>query len=661
MKGYTGKVLFVNLSTREFREEIVPDEIYENYLSGVGLGAYMLYKYIPKDADPLGPDNILGITSGLLTGTGMPVTGRWMAVCKSPITNGWGDANCGGTFAPAIKQCGYDAIFFNGMSDKPVYLFVDNKGPQILEADDLWGKDTVETEEILTERHWVKKKPSVITIGPSAENLSLISGICNDSGRIAARSGVGAVMGSKKLKAVVLAGIKPITCVDRDTIKECAKRYAKIARLNLPDFVNANYMPLLGISLDKMPVNMAFDGAMSALVLKKFGTTYNNNMGMPNGDCPVKNWDGSIKDYGYKKYKKMTADKICEREFKKYHCYSCFIGCGGMCNIKDIKAVPYDETHKPEYETANAFGPLLLNDNLDAVFAVNEILNRAGMDSISAGGTVAFAIECYERGIITKEDTGGLELTWGNAKSIVKLVKLMVARKGFGAVLADGSREAAKRIGRGSEKYAVHAGGQEPGQHDSRMDPTLAVHYSTDPTPGRHTIGMDVAYNFFQPWKTVKWAPNSNGVGKEINYKAAPYNAEKIRANTCFKQVIDGVGGCYFAHTTGYYNWRLLDAINAATGWNKTNEEYMEIGMRMQTLRQQFNIKHGVDPKSFKAHRRMVGRPPLGEGPLRGKTVPIEDMMKMQWEHYGWDKETGVPLRRTLEKYGIDKIEEAQL
>ncbi len=658
MKGYTGKVLFVNLSTRETWEENVPDEVYESYLSGVGLGAYMLYKHIPAGADPLGPDNMLGIMSGLLTGTGMPVTGRWMAVCKSPLTGGWGDANCGGTFAPAIKQCGYDAIFFKGIADKPVYLFVDNKGHQILDAGDLWGKDTVETEKILEERHWVKKKPSVITIGPSGEKLSLISGISNDSGRVAARSGVGAVMGSKNLKAVVLAGVKPIKCVDRDAIKEYAKRYAKIARLSLPGFFTADFLPVMGIALDKMPLNMAFDGAMSALILKKFGTAYTNTMGMPSGDCPVKNWEGSVKDFGPRHYNKMNADKVAKREFKKYHCYSCFIGCGGVCNIKDIKAVPYDETHKPEYETSNAFGPLVLNENLDAVFAVNEILNRAGMDSISAGGTVAFAIECYEKGIITKEDTGGLELGWGKANSIIKLVRMMVARKGIGDILADGTKKAAERIGKGSARFAVHAGGQEPGQHDSRMDPSLAVHYATDPTPGRHTIGMDIAYNFYQPWKSVDWAPNSNGVGKAINYKADPYNAEKVKINTCFKQVIDGCGGCYFAHTTGYYNWRLLDAINAATGWNKTNEEYMEIGMRMQCLRQQFNIKHGVDPMSFKPHRRMVGKPPLSEGPLKGKTVPIEEMMRLQWEHYGWSRETGAPLPETLEKYGIDKIEE---
>jgi aldehyde:ferredoxin oxidoreductase len=195
LKGYTGKVLFVNLSTGMMKEHKLPDELYENYLSGVGLGVHVLYHTIPSKADPLGPDNVLGFVSGLLTGTGSVMTGRWMAVCKSPLTGGWGDANCGGTFSPAIKQCGYDGIFFKGISEKPVYLYVDNKGPQLRDAYHVWGKDSVETEEILEKENWTKKKPSIVTIGQSGEKCSLISGIVNDKGRIAARSGVGAVMG----------------------------------------------------------------------------------------------------------------------------------------------------------------------------------------------------------------------------------------------------------------------------------------------------------------------------------------------------------------------------------------------------------------------------------------------------------------------------------
>jgi len=216
LKGYRGKVLFVDLSTSKIRSEAIPDVIYEKFLAGVGLGAYLLYRHIPAGADPLGPENMLGFVSGLLTGTPDFETGRWMVVCKSPLTGGWGDANCGGTFSPAIKQCGFDGIFINGVASGPVYLFVDEQGAEIRPASHVWGLDSVEAEEILKKENSGTKNPQVAVIGQAGEKLSLISGICNDGGRIAARSGVGAVMGSKRLKAVVLAGTSPVDYHDPD-------------------------------------------------------------------------------------------------------------------------------------------------------------------------------------------------------------------------------------------------------------------------------------------------------------------------------------------------------------------------------------------------------------------------------------------------------------
>jgi len=235
MKGYTGKILMVNLTSGAINEQIIPDEVYENLLSGVGLGAYVLYQNIPAHADPLGPDNMLGFVSGLLTGTGSLMTGRWMVVCKSPLTGGWGDANCGGTLAPAIKQCGYDGIFFTGISEKPVYLLVDQQGPRLQDASHVWGLDAVAVEDILEQEHRVRKKPAIALIGTAAEKLSLISGVCNDRGRIAARSGGGAVMGSKRLKAIVLAGSKPIKCHDSQAVKAISREYAaKVRSQNMP-------------------------------------------------------------------------------------------------------------------------------------------------------------------------------------------------------------------------------------------------------------------------------------------------------------------------------------------------------------------------------------------------------------------------------------------
>ncbi len=659
MKGYMGKILFVDLTNGCIKEQKINDDIYENFLSGVGLGAYVLYKNIPQKADPLGPENVLGFVSGLLTGTGSVMTGRWMAVCKSPLTGGWGDANCGGTLSPAIKRCGYDGIFFKGISNKPVYLHIDDDGPKLKDASHIWGKDAVETEEILINEHtFGNKKPSVAVIGEAAEKLSLISGICNDKGRIAARSGVGAVMGSKKLKAIVLMGTNQIKCHDISAVKAISKEYSeKVKHMNLPKIVKGNMLPLASSLMAKSNTYSSGDGMMSVYMFKKWGTIFSNTFGLQNGDNPVKNWGGSVKDYNKSYYKNINPDKIIERENKKYFCYSCVIGCGGICKIDDIAFGEFSHTHKPEYETVNAFGPLLMNKDLNSIFYINELLNRATMDSISAGNTVAFAIECYENNILNKNDTDGLELTWGNTDAIIKLVKKMIAREGIGDILADGVKEAAKKIGKKSNRFAMNAGGQEPGMHDGRFDPMMGVHFSVDPTPGRHTIGSGTYYNYMQLWQYISWAPKvKNKSLKEDDYIPSEETALKSVASSCYKQLVDGIGGCLFAMITGAQHFKIFDYLNASTGWNKTPDEFMEIGKRMQTLRQMFNIREGINPIDFKIHDRLAGKPPLTTGATKGKTVPIEEMMKLHWQVFGWDENTGIPKKGTVKKLNLDKF-----
>jgi aldehyde:ferredoxin oxidoreductase len=656
MKGYTGKVLHVDLDAGATSVEAIPDEVYEKYLAGVGLGAYILYRDIPAGADPLGPGNVLGLVSGLLTGTGSLVTGRWMAVCKSPLTGGWGDANCGGTFSPAIKQCGYDGIFFRGVSRSPVYLYVDDAGAEIRDASAYWGMDAVKAEEELEKAAMKgKKRPSVAVIGTSGEKVSLISGICNDGGRIAARSGVGAVMGSKRLKAVVLAGTQRITCQDPAAMKAISAEYgAKVKAANLPPIPMGGLLPLMGLMTAKNPNASFQDGMMAASALKKYGTIANNTMGLTNGDSPVKNWAGSVKDYGFLSYRSINPDKIVKLEKKKYRCYSCVIGCGGECDISGPSKGEFGKSHKPEYETACVFGTLLLNTSLDSIFYINELLNRAGMDSISAGGTVAFAIDCFKNGILTEADTGGIVLDWGGADAIVALIKKMIAREGIGDVLADGCKRAAERIGKGSEMYAVHAGGQEPGMHDPRFDPMLGVHFSADPTPGRHTIGCGAYYGPWGLWESVSWAPKVVRRRKDEDYVPSDVEALKSVAGSCFKEVMDGVGGCLFAANTGLRNWRVFDWLNAATGWGRTPDEYMLIGKRIQTLRQMFNVREGYAPESGTMVKRMCE--PLPEGPNKGREVLIEDMMRLHWKHFGWDEKSGRPTPETVAALELDRI-----
>ena len=646
-KGYMGKILWVDLSKGEIREEVIPDEIYEYHLSGVGLAAHLLYNRIPAGADPLGPDNILGFVSGLLTGTGSLFSGRWMVAGKSALTGTWGDANCGGNLSPAIKRCGYDGIFFTGISEKPVYLHVGHNGAKLCDASHLWGKDTVETDEALIKEKGDKAK--VACIGPAGEKLSLISGICNDRGRLAARSGLGAVMGSKKLKAVVLDGKRRIDVHNRDEIKRLSQRCNRWVQWQ-PPFLPGPMTAYMGAVMRILPTQMAMEGLLYKILLRKWGTSSLNQASVEIGDAPVKNWKGSNLDFNPKRSLPTNPDAVIKTERVKYHCYSCPLGCGGICTMQG----KYTETHKPEYESTLALGGLCMNNDMDSVFYMNEVLNRAGMDTISAGGTVAFAIECYEKGLLTKADTDGLELTWGNSKAIISLIEKMVRREGIGDLLADGSKVAARKIGKGASDYAIQAGGQELAMHDGRNDPGFNVHYSAEPVPGRHTIGAQLYYEMFQLWKRVKGLPRPKFLYfKDRKYVANEEKAVMAAACSKFMNVANGSGMCLFGLFIGAKRVPTFDWLNAATGWHKTPEDYMEIGERIQTLKQLFNFKHGVDPRSFKVSDRVLGRHPQLEGANRGRTMDIEKMIGDYWRQFGWDAETGKPTEARVAILGI--------
>ena len=637
--GYMGKILMVNLTDGTIEEQKIPDAVYEKYLSGSGLGGFFLYNHVPAYADPLGPDNILGFVSGLLTGTGSLFTGRWMAVGKSPLTGGYGEANCGGNFSPAIKSCGYDGIFFKGISKKPVYLYIKDEKAELKDAAYLWGKDAIETEEILVAELKEKRKPKVASIGPAGENKSLISGISNDRGRMAARSGLGAVMGSKKLKAVVLDGSIRTTAFDKSRTKALSKKCNKWVQFQ-PWFLSAKGVRILGALLRFLPLQTAMDGMLWKIMLKKWGTIALNQYSVEMGDSPIKNWAGSNLDFKKEKSDSINPDLILKTQESKYYCYSCPLGCGGICKGN----FPNGETHKPEYESVMALSGLTLNTDLDSVFTMNDILNRAGMDTISAGGTIAFAIECFEQGILTKEDTDGLELDWGNTSAMLLLLDKMITRDGIGDILADGVKKASEKIGKGSDQYAIHAGGQELPMHDSRFDPGFAVHYAVEPTPGRHTIGSQLYYEMFRLWKKDKslprpWLMYRKSSKYHVTYKKA------VQTAACSKlmNVLNGAGGCAFGAQIGLDRFPLFEWLNAATGWDKNPSEYLEIGKRLQTLKQAFNIKHGIDPGATKPHPRAIGHPPLTQGANSRRSIDIDNMIRNYRRQFNWNAHTGKP------------------
>lgn len=465
ISGVMGKLLFVDLTTGKITIEEPDEQLYKDYAGGYGIGCKILYDRMPPKADPLGPDNMLGLLAGPLCGTAVPTGARYAAVGKSPITGTWGDANSGGSFGPYLKFAGFDGVFFTGISKKPVYLLIDNGKAEIKDAGALWGKDAYETEEALEKEYG--KDARVCCIGPGGEKMSLIAAIMTDKGSAAGRSGLGAVMGSKKLKAVVARGTMAVTIADQALLLEKRKEHIQ----------NMSKTPGMG-------------GTPS---LHRFGTSSMTDANALSGDTPVKNWGGvGVKDLP--DIEGIKADVLEMYVEKIGGCWHCPIAC--KATLKEGKGeYKYAAgVRRPEYETQGSFGPNCGNTNTESINKVNDICNRAGLDTISAGTVIGFAIELYENGIITKKDTYGLDLKWGNHKAIVGMIEKVANReKGLGDILADGVAVAAKKIGKGAEKYAVHVGGQEVGMHDAKLSGfgnSAWARYQLDATPGRHTAGF---------------------------------------------------------------------------------------------------------------------------------------------------------------------------
>ncbi len=407
--GYCGKILFVDLSERKIEELKPSEQTYRKFIGGTGLGVRFLYEKLKAGSDPLGNENILGFVTGPLTGTSAPGSGRFTVVCKSPLTNAWADSNSGGYWGPELKYAGYDAVFIKGMAKEPVYLHVFNGKAELRDASNLWGKNTRETDEIL-KKELGDEKVKVACIGPSGELRSLISGIVNEDGRTAARSGVGAVMGSKRLKAVVVRGEDKVAVAHPEKLQEAEKAYFKM--LKASDFQQ----------------NLSAHGTGGGLSFL-----------VSIGDSPIKNWTLHGKE-AMPSCTKLDSVNMERFKIRRYGCHSCVVRCGAIVKVEKGAFATEGEVHRPEYETLASFGTNCFNDNIEAVIRANEICNLYGMDTIAVGNLIAFAMECYEKGLIKKEDTNGLDLSWGNAEAVVSLTEKIARRDGFGALLADGPR-----------------------------------------------------------------------------------------------------------------------------------------------------------------------------------------------------------------------------
>jgi aldehyde:ferredoxin oxidoreductase len=619
--GYAGKIAFIDLTKGDIQTETLDEKLARDFIGGQGLGARILFERQKKGVDPLGPESMLGFTTGPLTGTKTPTGGRYMAVCKSPLTGGWGDANSGGYFGSELKAAGWDAVFVTGIAPSPQYLMIFDDRIEIRDAGHLWGKDTVETETTI-QADAGDKKIRIAVIGPASEKLALISGIINDRGRAAARSGVGAVMGSKKLKAVAVRG----------TGKAAVANQAALERLR-KDFIAA----------------MREMGGFAELLIKH-GTCGLTAGLVASGATPVKNWQMTGEQSFANLEKIADADAIIKNQVRKYGCANCPIACGGIFNVTSGK-YPVGETHKPEYETIGAFGTMCMCDDFETIIKLNEMCNRSGLDTISAGTALAFAMECFENGIISESDMDGIPLTWGNAEAMITMVEKMAAREGFGDILADGVRIAAQKIGGGAEKFAVHVGGQEPGLHNALFLPSRGTGYVCDPTPGRHTAApmarIDGGPGAFAPYPELKIEQfdryTYTGKGP-MSAAASSYLQAGASAGLCLMPLM------FFG------NFPFVDFFNAVSGWDFSVSEILTTGARIQTMRQCFNVREGIRPADIKLPDRMSGRPPHAQGPVAGVTLDIDSLAREYRQAMGWDPQSGQPQDTTLEKLGLTQL-----
>jgi aldehyde:ferredoxin oxidoreductase len=645
--SYWGKILWVDLTNKKFWDEKIEDKVYKEYLGGYGLALKISFERQKPGVDPFAPENILSFTPGLLTGTGAYFSGRFMVAGKSPATHGWGDSNCGGKFGNEIKQTGYDGIFFIGKSGVPVYFFLDGEKREIRDADRLWGKDAVETEDTLHDE--LGKDFKIAEIGRAGERLSRMSGIVHERGRIAARMGLGAVMGSKKLKAVALRGKKETRIWDKESLNAANKEFlTEYKRLmgttkNFTKFRIGRLVSSAGILTSKVDVWIRLMPEIFKLMTRWGGSPGWGAWSMNSGDAPVMNWKGSYRDFP--NAGNLTGESVLKYQIKRYACSNCPLGCGGILEFREgSKKV---EMHKPEYESLAAIGALNLCDDLPTVLKINDLCNREGIDTISLGSVLAFAVECYEKGVLD-EETVGFPLKWGDGKALLKLMESIVERKGIGNALADGVKKASRKFGKDSKEMAMEVGGMEMAMHDPRADPGYGISYQFSPTPGKHLCSM-VFGDMFQLERFEGYTKNPALYRNEMKYTSSCIGRNMAIGHQYF-DLFSCAGFCLFGPLSSGLSFPLKEWINAATGWELDYKDYLKVGKRILTLEQLFNEREGVPKRELP--KRARGIPPLEEGNAKGVTLNLNLYKKEFYDELGWDK-NGKPKADTLSELNL--------
>jgi aldehyde:ferredoxin oxidoreductase len=599
MYGYHGKFLNVNLSTGEMKDMPLTEQLAKDYLGGCGLSARLIYDSVKTGMNPMGADSPLVFAAGPYVGTPIPMVSRSSVCGVSPQTGYWGEATTGGVFPFRLKASGYDGVFITGKAKKPVYLSIIDGRAEIKDAAKLWGKDSYETQEIL-KKEINQRGLSVSCIGAGGENLVKYAGVMNDEGRTAARCGMGTLMGSKKLKAVAVTGSKTAPVADETKLRELARqaREAMIAR-------RASMM--------------------------EYGTLGYMETGHVLGDSPARYFTRTV----------FPVHRVSATAFRRaytienYACYGCPTMCGRL--LKNFSK-SLDSIDGPEYETAGVFGPLSWNFDKDSIILANQFCNANGIDTISAGVTIAYAMYLYEQGILT-EKKAGMKIEWGDGKTILKLLKMIVKREGIGDLLAEGSLKVAQALGADPETVAAVKGLEIP-MHDPRNATGMAISYATGSRGACHLRGDYYSFDLGGRVSEYGIQAFDRFESKGKSPMAAKYQD--------FKDVFDSILMCKFA---GITPTQMADFLNAVTGWNTTPADLLTIGDRSMNIKRAISNKLGVNRTHD--HMPRISITPMKEGSTAGKSPDMDTLLKEYYEFRQWDWETGKPKKEKLIELGL--------
>ncbi len=617
IKGIGGQEIWVDLSRGTVEKRPVEEEIVRKYLLGAGYLSRVLTDNIPIGIDPLSPKNILGFATGLLTASMFPQASRHTIAALSPLTDIWGESHAAGFWGAELKFAGYDAIFFTGQSSSPVYLNIKDSEVDLLDADDLWGKDVFETDDILHKRHG--RACRTLAIGQAGENLVRFAAIMNDRDRASARSGLGAVMGSKRLKAISVRGRGKLEVADPN-----------------------NYLRRMDVFYERMLAN-PFTPERA-----RFGTTNLIELMNHIGRLPSYNMRQGV----FEGYENISGERITKEYLIKPRAdYSCLQRCG---RYTAVRKGPYAYIGgSPEFESQSALGSRCGNDNVESVLYSHHLANMYGMDTISLGGTISWAMEAYELGMLTDEDTDGLDLSWGNHEVIVKLAEMIAFRKGVGDLLAEGSFRAAQRIGKGSENFVMAVKKQEIAGQEPRAQKSMGLAAATA------ARGADHLYAF----PVLDEAGFDDEIEKRFGKQYLPEMTDRldptykgIMVKECedYMVVVESVGLCKYGTQIPpeFYYEDVAEALRLHNGLDYTVEELQLIGERIVNLNRLFNISRGITKKDDSLPDRLT-KEPAPAGPPKGQIVELDQMLCEYYEERGWDPETGIPYDSTLERLGL--------